>query len=159
MGKIKNAVSDCLYRVYLPFIIRKEKMKAATWWRDGVKQCEKMYKELGAPRVYLFFDTQHMVFAPMTYEPNKQLRPALKQLRTMGKLRGAAKVKNVEDAKEMSFYYTPSKWGAKGCREHNAIREEKLRKWMFFYLTRLSKPVMKMIAYQKKNPHLPSPIG
>ena len=62
-------------------------MKAATWWRDGVKQCEKMYKELGSPRVYLFFDTQHMVFAPMTYEPNKQLRPALKQL-SQGEERG-----------------------------------------------------------------------
>ena len=53
---IRNFAMDCLFAVYEPIVKRTEKMKAARMWRDGVRQCERMYKELQGPRVYLFFD-------------------------------------------------------------------------------------------------------
>ena len=44
--KIKEKMTDALLAVYEPVVVRLEKMKAARMWRDGVRQCEKMYREL-----------------------------------------------------------------------------------------------------------------
>lgn len=154
--KIKEKITCCLYRIYYPFILRKEKLVATRMWREGVRLTEEMYRELGSPRVYLFFDAKHKVWAPMTYEPNKQYKPSFKVLRRMGKMHGMHKIRNVSDMKCAAYYYTPSKWGALGCDEDNKVRTEKLRKWMFYYLTRISQPMMKMAEYQKNHPSLPS---
>ncbi len=151
--KLKTIITDCLFRLYYPYIIRKEKFIATRMWREGVRLCENMYKEINSPRVYLFFDSKHMVWSPMTYEPNKMLKPALKQLRTMGKLRGASSITNVEDAKRSSYYYTPSKWGAKGI-DDNCDKEEKLRQWVSFYMLRLSEPMKSVRQYQQEHPYL-----
>lgn len=156
--KIKTFFTDSLYRLYYPFIIRKEKFAATKMWREGVKQCEKMYKEIGSPRVYLFFDRKHMVWAPMTYEPNKKYQPSFKVFRRLGKMHGTHNIRNVEDMKNASYYYTPSKWGALGCEEDNQVRTQKLKQWVFYYLTRLSEPLRKMNEYQRQHPYLPSPL-
>lgn len=140
---IKYSVLRTLFAVYEPVITRIEKYRAAMMWRDGVRQCVKMYKELGSPRVYLFYDAKHMVWAPMTYEPNKGMKPSLRMLRRMGKARGVARINGVEGMKEYSYYYTPSKWGALGCDEDNRVRTEKLALWMAYYMTHLSEPMRK----------------
>ena len=146
------------FRIYEPVAFRLEKMKAASMWRDGVRQCEKMYNELHGPRVYLFFDAHFMVWAPMTYEPNKQYKPSIRQLRIMGKMHGSEKVKNVEDAKFFSYYYTPSKWGALGCKEDNRVRTQKLAKWIAYYIANLSEPMRKCRDYRLRMAS-PSPQG
>ena len=138
-----------MFRIYEPVITRLEKFKAARMWRDGVRQCEKMYRDIGSPRVYLFYDTKHEVWAPMTYEPNKQFKISLKMLRRMGKVKGMQKIENVDDMKAAAFYYTPSKWGALGCREDNQVRTEKLKKWVSYYMEHLSEPMRKCREYRR----------
>lgn len=146
---IKRKFTDAAFSIYLPVISRIEKFRAARMWREGVKQCVKMYKELDSPRVYLFFDAKHMVWAPMTYEPNKGMKPSLRMLRRMGKARGASKIQGPEDMKEFSYYYTPSRWGALGCDEDNRVRTEKLAKWIAYYMTHLSEPMRKCREYRQ----------
>lgn len=148
--EIKYAVLDLLFKVYEPIIIRKEKMKAAAMWRDGVKQCMKMKKEVGTPRVYLFFDANHMIWAPATYEKNKAYKSSVKILRRMGKWHGSEKIKDVNDAMEFSYYYTDSAWGAKGCSEENQLRTAKLAKWITYYMARLSEPMKKCRDYRRQ---------
>ena len=86
----------------------------------------------------------------MTYEPNKQYKPALRQLRVMGKMHGSEKVKSVDDMKKYSYYYTPSKWGALGCDEDNKVRADKLRLWITYYLASLSVPMRKIRDYRQR---------
>lgn len=148
---IKQKLTEMGFRMYYPVMLRMEKYRAAKMWREGVRQCEKMYKELGSPRVYLFFDAKHMVWAPMTYEPNKKMQPSLRQLRIMGKMHGSERVKDVGDMKKFSYYYTPSKWGALGCKEDNRVRAEKLGKWITYYLNSLSEPMRKCREYRQQD--------
>lgn len=147
--KIKYFVQDALFRVYYPLMLRREKMKAASMWREGVSLAKKMYKELGSPRVYLFFDANHMVWSPMTYEPNKKYKPSVRMLRIMGKMHGSEKIKNVEDMKRHCFYYTESKWGARSCSDENSLRTEKLGLWVTYYLTNLSDTMRKLREYRQ----------
>ena len=147
---IKHSFLRILFAIYEPVITRIEKFRATMMWRDGVKQCVAMYKEIGSPRVYLFYDTKHMVWAPMTYEPNKLMKPSLRIFRRMGKARGVSKIKNVDDMKEYSFYYTPSKWGALGCDVDNQVRTEKLAKWVAYYMTRLSPAMRKCQEFRRE---------
>lgn len=147
---VKYAVLDAMFAMYEPVILRIEKMRAAAMWRRGVKECYKMKKEVGTPRVYLFFDAKHMVWAPMTYEKNKFFKPSIRQLRVMGKMHGSEKVKNVEDAKLFSYYYTDSKWGAEGCDVENRLRTQKLAKWTTYYINKLSEPMKKCRDYRLK---------
>ena len=145
---VKYLFMDGLFRLYEPFIIRLEKLRATRMWRDGVRQCEKMAKELNGPRVYLFYDAHYKVWSPMTYESNKQYKPALKILRMMGKMHGAEKVQNVGDMKRFSFYYTPSRWGAIGCKEDNRVRTDKLKMWISYYMNSLSEAMQKCRDYR-----------
>lgn len=147
--KIKQRIKDIAFRAYCQYIVRKEKLKAARMWREGVGLAVKMYKEIGSPRVYLFFDRKHMVWAPMTYEPNKQMKPSFKVLRRMGKMHGMHTLHDVEDMKRACYYYTPSRWGALGCDEDNRVREEKLKLWMNYYMLRLSEPMRKVRDYRQ----------
>jgi len=148
--KIKEKFIGAFFKVYEPVMLRVEKLRAVRMWRAGVKECIKMYKELGSPRVYLFYDIKHSVWSPMTYEPNKAYKLSLRMLRRMGKVRGMASIKNVEDMKAASFYYTPSKWGALGCAEDNKIRAEKLGKWVDYYISSLSEPMRKCQEYRQR---------
>lgn len=148
--KFKESITYILFRVYYPFIVRKEKLKATRLWQEGVRQCEKMYRDVGSPRVYLFYDSKHLLWAPMTYEPNKKLQPSFKVLRRMGKMHGMHTIKNVDDMKRTSFYYTPSKWGALGCDEDNQVRQEKLKQWINYYMLRISLPMRKVRKYQQE---------
>lgn len=152
--KAKQLIKDCIFLVYYPVILRVEKFRAARLWREGVRLCEKMYREIGSPRVYLLFDAKHMVWAPMTYEPNKLYKPSFRLLRRMGKIKGMQSIRNVEDLKHASYYYTPSKWGALGCKEDNQVRTEKLQQWMDYYMLRLSKPMRKVRDYQQSRRRL-----
>lgn len=154
--KVKDFITDCLFKVYYPVIVRKEKFVGTRMWQQGVKECEKMYKELRSPRVYLLYDAKHMVWAPMTYEPNKQFKPSFKILRRMGKMHGMHKIKDITDMKAVSYYYTPSKWGALGCDEDNQVRSEKLAMWLNYYMSRLSEPMRKCRQYQQKRGLLPT---
>ena len=147
---VKYSVLDVLFAIYEPVILRIEKMKAAAMWREGVKECEKMKKEVGTPRVYLYFDAKHMVWAPMTYERNKVYAPSLRQMRVMGKMHGSEKAKNVEDAMRYSYYYTGSKWGARSCDAENRLRTDKLAKWTAYYINSLSEPMKKCRDYRLK---------
>jgi len=146
----KNIITRVFYRIYRPYIIRKEKFIATRMWRDGVRQAEKMHKELKTPRVYLFYDAKHRVWAPMTYEENRLLKPSFKVLRRMGKMHGMQNIKNVEDMKRVSYYYTHSSWGARSCAEENSLRAQKLAKWIYYYVNRLSVPMAKLRAYESR---------
>ena len=154
--KFKEKIKAVLFRIYYPYIVRKEKYAAVKMWREGVRECEKMYSEIGSPRVYLLFDAKHMVWSPMTYEPNRLFKPSFKLMRRMGKIHGMQSIKNVTDMKRVSYYYTPSKWGALGCDEDNQVRTEKLAQWLTYYLNRVSEPMRKCHLYlQRRDRHLP----
>lgn len=146
---IKNYFMGLLFKVYEPLVLRFEKGRAVYMWRRGIRLADAMYQEIGAPRVYLFFDTKHRVWAPMTYQPNRLHKPSLRMFRRMGKARGVAKIQNVEDMKEYSFYYTASKWGAVGCDIDNRTRQEKLEKWITYYLYYLSPLMRKCQEYRR----------
>jgi hypothetical protein len=154
---IKVAFEDAFFKLYGPYMVRKEKLHAVKMWQQGVHQCIQMYKEIGSPRVYLFYDRKHNVWSPMTYEKNKLLKPSLRVLRSMGKLRGSNLPYDVNTMKRKSYYYTPSKWGALGCSVDNAIRKQKLQMWITYYLCELSKPMKKYRDYQQgydsRHPH------
>lgn len=145
--QVKTTILDHLFRIYYPLCLRIEKARAVREWRDGVRQCKKMYKEIGSPRVYLFFDAKHMVWSPMTYEDNKKLKPAMRRLRMMGKVSGHNLPANVEQMKEMSYYYTASKWGAKAVDDIPHLKAEKLKLWIDYYLYHLSTPMKKCRSY------------
>lgn len=157
--KLKTIITRSLFRLYYPYIVRKEKFVATRMWRDGVRQCEKMYRDLSSPRVYLFFDAKHMVWAPMTYEPNKQMKPSFKVLRRMGKMHGTHNIHNVADMKNACYYFTPSKWGALGCDEDNRVRTQKLAQWIYYYLNYLSEPMRKVRQYQQGQDRLRPATG
>lgn len=150
MTRIKDKLTAVMFRIYEPLILRIEKMRATRMWRDGVRQTLEMYRQIGSPRVYLFFDTKHMVWSPMTYEPNKAYKISLRMLRRMGKVKGMQRIENVEDMKEASFYYTPSKWGALGCDEDNRVRTKKLKMWIAYYMANLSEPMRKCREYRQQ---------
>ena len=145
--QVKSKITHLLFRLYYPFCYHIEKFRAVRMYRSGVKQCIKMYKEIGSPRVYLFYDTKHSVWAPMTYEDNKKYKPSLKRMRTMGKVHGAGVLNSVERMKERSFYYTPSKWGALGSDEDKALQTQKMQTWVDYYLLKLSEPMQKCRGY------------
>lgn len=146
---VKTALLDGMFRLYYPAILRIEKFRAVRQWKDGVRQCLDMYKEIGAPRVYLFFDAKHQVWSLMTYEDNKLFKPAFKRLRVMGKMRGRNLPSDVDSMKKSSFYYTPSKWGALGCDDDNRVREQKLKQWVNYYLHFVSPIMKKCLAYRQ----------
>lgn len=146
-NKLKSKITHTLFRLYYPFCYHIEKFCAVRMYRSGVKQCVKMYKEIGSPRVYLFYDTKHSVWAPMTYEDNKKYKPSLKRMRAMGKVHGAGALNSVERMKERSFYYTPSKWGALGSDEDKALQKQKMQTWVDYYLLKLSEPMQKCRSY------------
>lgn len=146
----KTTILDTMFRVYYPLCLRMERAKAVRLWHQGVKGAKQMYQEIGAPRVYLFFDAQHQVWAPMTYEDNKKMKPAMRRLRIMGKVKGTNLPASVDDMKEKSFYYTASKWGAKAVEDTPGLKEQKLKLWMDYYLQKLSVPMAKCREYRQK---------
>lgn len=42
---VKTTILDAIFRLYYPICLRMEKLHALHEWRDGVRQCKKMYKE------------------------------------------------------------------------------------------------------------------
>lgn len=134
--------------LYLPVILRVEKLRATILWRRGVRDCKRMARELNGPRVYLFYDSQHHVFSPMTRGDNRLGKPSIKRLRSMGKMHGANIPSTVEQCKQRSFYYTPSRWGARGCCD-NRLRAAKLALWVQYYLYNLSEPMMKCLSFRQ----------
>lgn len=142
--------SNFIFRIYYPLCLRIEKFRAVRIYHEGVKLADKMYKEIGAPRVYLFFDSKHLVWSPMTYTDNKKLKPSLRRLLIMGKIKGRNIPADVEQMKAYSFYYTASKWGAKSVNDIPHLRAQKLQKWISYYLTSLSVPMQKCRQYQNQ---------
>ena len=155
--KLKDLITDCLFKVYYPYIVRKEKFVATRMWQNGVKQAEEMSRETTA-RVYLFYDAKHRCWSPMTYLPNKQLKPSFIVLRRMGKMHGMQSIKGVDDMKRAAYYYTPSSWGAIGCESDNRLRQEKLAQWINYYMLRLSEPMRKCRQYQTRRGLRPDPL-
>lgn len=135
---------------YQPIVTRIELLRATIAWRKGVKAAIAKYKEGGAPRFYMLYDTSHCDFAIMTYEPNRKGLLSYRVLVRMGKWKATRYLRNVEDIKAASFYYTPSKWGAIGCDADNKVREEKLRKWQEYYMMRISVPMKKLRYYKHR---------
>lgn len=144
---LKSKITYTLFRVYYPLCLRIEKAKAVHEWHNGVKQCEKMYKEIGSPRVYLFYDSKHHVWSPMTYTDNKKMKPSMLAMRRMGKVSGHNLPYTVDEMKEKAFYYTGSKWGAKSVNENPQLKAEKLKLWVDYYLLKLSEPMQKCRQY------------
>lgn len=142
--KIKKNLQKVFLTIYRPIIVRREKLKATIMWRKGVKECIKAYKETKGPRFYLWFDSNTMTFFPVTlHERAKHDTISLSRLITMGKLK-AKRRPTVNDVKRECFYYTPSRWGAIGCDSDNALRMQKYKKWLSYYMTELSEPMRKL---------------
>lgn len=68
----------------------------------------------------------------------------------MGKIRGAGALNSVEQMKERSFYYTPSKWGATASDEDKDLQKQKMKTWVAYYLLKLSEPMRKCRQYANK---------
>lgn len=145
-----NGLRKMLIAIYQPIITRIELFRATRMWQKGVKATLAKYKEGGAPRFYMLYDTAHSDWAIMTYEPNRKRMLAYRPLVQMGKWKANRYFHGVEDIKKESYYYTPSKWGAIGCDADNKVRTDKLKKWQQYYMFRLSVPMQKLRTYKKK---------
>lgn len=139
-----------LVNIYTPFITRIELLRATRMWNKGVKATLDKYKEGGAPRFYMLYDKSHQDWAIMTYDPNRKGLLAYRRLVQLGKWKATRYFKNVEDIKQESYYYTPSKWGAIGCDADNKVRAKKLKHWQDYYMYRVSVPMEKLRNYKKK---------
>lgn len=151
---MKQVYQNCLRKmviaIYQPIVTRIELFRSTRMWQKGVKATLDKYKEGGAPRFYMLYDQSHKDWAIMTYDPNRKCMLAYRRLVQLGKWKANRYFKNVEDIKEASFYYTPSKWGAIGCDADNHVRAYKLKKWQEYYMYRVSIPMEKLRSYKKK---------
>lgn len=146
-----NLLRKMLIVVYQPIVTRIELFRATRMWQKGVKATIAKYKECGAPRFYMLYDQSHKDWAIMTYDPNRKCMLAYRKLVQMGKWKATRYLKNVEDIKAASYYYTPSKWGAIGCDADNKVRTTKLKNWQEYYMYRVSTLMFKLRIYKKKH--------
>lgn len=146
-----NLLRKMLIVVYQPIVTRIELFRATRMWQKGVKATIAKYKECGAPRFYMLYDQSHKDWAIMTYDPNRKCMLAYRKLLQMGKWKATRYLKNVEDIKAASYYYTPSKWGAIGCDADNKVRTTKLKNWQEYYMYRVSTLMFKLRIYKKKH--------
>lgn len=146
-----NLLRKMLIAIYQPIVTRIELFRATRMWQKGVKATIAKYKECGAPRFYMLYDQSHKDWAIMTYDPNRKCMLAYRKLVQMGKWKATRYFKNVEDIKAASYYYTPSKWGAKGCEADNKVRTTKLKNWQEYYMYRVSTLMFKLRIYKKKH--------
>ena len=146
-----NLLRKMLIVVYQPIVTRIELFRATRMWQIGVKATIAKYKECGAPRFYMLYDQSHKDWAIMTYDPNRKCMLAYRRLVQMGKWKATRYFKNVEDIKDASYYYTPSKWGANGCDADNKVRAKKLKQWQEYYMYRVSTLMFKLRIYKKKH--------
>lgn len=147
----QNAFRKLGIALYTPIVTRIELFRSTRMWQKGVHATIAKYKEGGAPRFYMLYDSAHHDWAIMTYEPNRKNMLAYRILVRMGKWKASRYFKNVEDIKAASFYYTPSKWGAIGCDADNKVRVKKLNQWQEYYMYCVSVPMRKLRAYKKKH--------
>lgn len=146
-----NLLRKMLIAIYQPIVTRIELFRATRMWQKGVKATIAKYKECGAPRFYMLYDQSHKDMAIMTYDPNRKNMLAYRRLVQMGKWKATRYFKNVEDIKDASYYYTPSKWGANGCDADNKVRAKKLKQWQEYYMYRVSTLMFKLRIYKKKH--------
>lgn len=146
-----NLLRKMLIAIYQPIVTRIELFRATRMWQKGVKATIAKYKECGAPRFYMLYDKSHKDFAIMTYDPNRKDMLAYRRLVQMGKWKASRYFKNVEDIKAVSYYYTPSKWGAIGCDADNKVRAKKLKQWQEYYMYRVSTLMFKLRIYKKEH--------
>lgn len=142
-----NKLRSLAVWLYEPIILRVEKYRALRMWKKGVRECEAQYSKIGRPRFYLLYNQSTHKWMVVTYDRRKDA-VSLKQLVSMGKLR-VKHLPSVQELKNECFYYTRSKWGAKGC-ETNELKQKKLAQWMNFYLYSVSTSYAKLHAYKKK---------
>lgn len=145
-----NHLRKVMIAIYQPLITRIELFRATMMWRKGVKATIARYKECGAPRFYMLYDSSHHDWAIMTYDLNRKHFLAYRRLVQMGKWKASRYFKNVEDIKAAAYYYTPSKWGAIGCDADNRVRQDKLQMWQKYYMLRVSKAMEKLRSCKKK---------
>lgn len=146
-----NLLRKMLIAIYQPIVIRIELFRATRMWQKGVKATIAKYKECGAPRFYMLYDQSHKDFVIMTYDPNRKNMLAYRKLVQMGKWKATRYLKNVEDIKAASYYYTSSKWGAIGCDADNKVRAKKLKQWQEYYMYLVSTQMFKLHIYKKKH--------
>ena len=146
-----NRLRRVMIAVYQPVLTRIELFRATRMWQKGVKATIVKYKEGGAPRFYMLYDSSHHDWAVMTWMPNKKGFLSYRRLVQLGKWKATRYFKDVEDIKAASYYYTPSKWGAVGCDADNKVREEKLRVWQKYYMHKVSPLMEKLRAYKRKH--------
>ena len=146
-----NLLRKMLIAIYQPIVTRIELFRATRMWQKGVKATIAKYKECGAPRFYMLYDQSHKDFAIMTYDPNRKDMLAYRRLVQMGKWKATRYFKNVEAIKAVSYYYSPSKWGAIGCDADNKVRVKKLKQWQEYYMYRVSTLMFKLRIYNKKH--------
>lgn len=140
-------IENALFRLYKPLCIRIEKYRAYKLWKDGIRQCDELNEKLKV-RVYLFWDSTHSCWAPLTYEPNKLHYPSIRELLRLGKMKGTNIPANVQQAADKCYYYTGSKNGAKNISENPALKLAKLKDWIAYYLLNVSVPMRKCRSYQ-----------
>ena len=144
---MKKIVRKVIRAVYGFYIVRKEKAKATVMFRKGVRAAREMARRLNGPRVYLWFDQNTMQFVPMVYEPRpKNDAPAMRTLQRYNRIKAHSHIQ-VDDMKRKAFFFTASRWGAKGITDDGQLRE-KYRYWLSFYMTYLSVPIQKWRSFR-----------
>lgn len=131
------------YKAYAFFAMRYVTAKAFCLWFKGCRVCDKVARQLNGPRVYLFYDRTSERFVPMVYDPRKKGDAlSMRRLVQMGKIKVKRRM-SVDDMKRESFYYTSSRWGAKGCKD-SSLRTEKYKEWLAYYITLISPIAIKL---------------
>ena len=137
-------------RLWMPLVLRFEKARAVKKWHEGVKACDRAYKKIGKPRFYLFYNRNTDMWMPLVYETRKDCM-SVKRMIQLGKMHlKQSRCPTQLEIQTESFYYTPSAWGARGCKEHMKLMQSKQQSWVDYYLANVSVPMRKIRDFLSK---------
>lgn len=103
-------------------------LEASKMWMKAKEEAEEMRKRDGH-RYFVVYDISQGKLIHITYDLYKNRGDSYKYLRLRGRFKSPIRR---EQLKELCFYYTGSKWGAKACEGEQ--EQEKMREWQKYYL-------------------------
>lgn len=103
-------------------------LEASVMWNKAKEEAEEKRK-LDGHRYFVVYDLNQGKLICITYDLYKGRGDSYKYLRLRGRFKSPLKR---EQLKELCFYYTGSKWGAKPCG--GAEEQERMKEWQQYYL-------------------------
>jgi hypothetical protein len=102
--------------------------KACRLYKEGVREAETKHKKDGY-RYFLIYDPTQKRLVALTYERHKNRGDSYKYLVLRGRWKNRL---TYEEMKQVSFYYTPSRWSRLPLSSHQ--KEEKKREFLTYFM-------------------------